>query len=124
MSAIMRKLNPYQQSRLDRAFIRAFREDARTKQQNYCFYCEEPLTAHSCTADHVKPKYAFGLDHRNNIVAACEACNKLKGNMSDALFEKKMMSPSHEDDLEFFLLWSRKRINHRLRRMKRYLGVK
>lgn len=119
----MRALNKYQQSKLDGAFKRAFREDARVAQKSYCFYCEEPLTAKTATADHVKPRAVFGLDHRNNIVAACHACNRLKGHQPVNEFKNRICTPRHGDDIQYWLMWFNRNVNRRLRLMSRRLGV-
>lgn len=119
----MRILNRYQQQKLDAAFRRSWREDARRAQGGYCHYCEEPITAKSATTDHVVARHVFGLDHRNNIVAACEDCNRLKGHMPEALFRKKLDRPVSGEDLSFWLAHARRRINRRLRLMARRLGV-
>lgn len=116
-------MNRYQRQKLDAAFRRAWREDARRDQKSYCFYCDELLTAKSCTADHVQARAVFGLDHRNNIVAACGPCNSLKGSMPARKFLRRLDKPIHGDSINFWLAWSRKRINRRLRLMERRLGV-
>lgn len=119
----MRVLNRYQQSKLDAAFRRTWREDARKAQGGFCHYCEEPITARTATADHVIARHTFGLDHRNNIVAACEPCNKLKGHMPEPMFRKRLERPVSGDPLSFWMAWSRLRINRRLRLMSKRLGV-
>lgn len=119
----MRPLNRYQQQKLDAAFRRSWREDARRVQGSFCYYCDEPLTAKTATADHVVARHVFGLDHRNNIVAACEPCNRLKGHMPEASFRKKLDRPVHGDPLSFWLAWSRRTINRRLRLMEKRMGL-
>lgn len=119
----MRVLNRYQQQKLDAAFVRSWREDARREQRNRCFYCEELLTAKTATADHVQARHVFGLDHRNNIVAACEACNKLKGHMPETVFRQRIEKPVSGGSIMFWLAWSRLRINRRLRLMEKRLGI-
>lgn len=119
----MRVLNRYQQSKLDAAFRRAFREDARAKQHSYCAYCDEPLSAKSATADHVEARASYGLDHRNNIVASCGPCNRLKGHMPVEAFRKRLDKPVSGEPIAFWLAWSRRRINRRLRKMAVNLGV-
>lgn len=119
----MRPLNRFEQQKLDTAFRRSFREDARQAQLGFCAYCEERLTARTATADHVQARHTFGLDHRNNIVAACEPCNKLKGHMPEPQFRKQLETPVSGRPLAFWLAWSRLRINRRLRLMEKRLGV-
>ena len=118
-----RALARLEQARLDRAFIRVYREEARTKQDNKCRYCRERLTAKTCTADHYQPRKAFGNDGRSNIVAACEPCNKAKGHMPPKIFEERIQRPQHGDPYPIWIAWSRRNINIRLEAMElRLLG--
>ncbi len=119
----MRHLNRYQQSKLDAAFMRSWREDARRDQKSFCFYCEELLTAKTATADHVVARHVFGLDHRNNIVAACAACNKLKGHMPEKEFRRLIEKPVSGGRIDFWVTWFRRNVNRRLRLMEKRLGV-
>lgn len=97
--------------RLDAAFMRVYREQARVLQKSRCKYCYEPLTARSATADHVKARSKSGTDRRENIVAACEPCNKAKGSMSVAAFQKLLHSFPSGHGLPILLTWSRRRLN-------------
>lgn len=119
----MKPLNRYQQGRLDAAFRRSWREDARAAQKSRCFYCEEPVTARTATADHVQAKAVFGLDKRNNIVAACGHCNTLKGKLPEKSFRQNIEKPVSGTSLHYWLAWSRLRINRRLALMEKRLGV-
>lgn len=119
----MRPLPPNRQGRLDAAFRRAFREDARLKQDSYCVYCEERLRARTATADHVVARATFGLDHRNNIVAACEPCNKLKGKLPEKEFRRRIEQPRSGEPIAYWLAWSRWRVNRRLRRFASNVAV-
>lgn len=123
MTEVMRALNRFQQQKLDTAFRRAWREDARKAQAGYCYYCDEPVTAKTATADHVVARHVFGLDQRNNIVAACAACNRLKGHLPEKTFRSRIERPARGEDLSFWLAWSRRKINKRLRLMEKRLGV-
>lgn len=119
----MRVLNSYQRSKLDAAFRRAYREDDRAARKSRCAYCADHITSQTATADHVKARAVSGLDHRNNIVAACETCNVLKGKMPVAEFRKLLNRPRSGGDIRFWLAWSRRRINLRIDRMAENLGV-
>lgn len=119
----MRHLNRYQQSKLDAAFLRSYREDARIRQASKCFYCGEKITAKTVTADHVQARATWGLDHRNNIVAACGRCNVAKGKLPLKEFQQAISNPKPSDAIRFWLAWSRKRINARLDLMAKRLGV-
>lgn len=48
-----RPLPRYHQSKLDAAFIRVYREEARKTQDGKCYYCRDRLTASLATADHL-----------------------------------------------------------------------
>lgn len=119
----MRPLSRYEQQRLDATFRRVFREDARSAQHSRCAYCRDPLTVKTATADHVVPRAEFGLDHRNNIVAACAPCNRAKGKASEKEFRQRIERPRRGDRISVWLAWARRRINLRLELMARSLGV-
>lgn len=78
---------------MDRAFIRAYRSDARAKQGGRCKYCGDRLTAKDATADHVVPRKRGGANSRENIVAACRPCNKAKGHLSENQYKKRLREP-------------------------------
>jgi 5-methylcytosine-specific restriction endonuclease McrA len=48
-----------------------------------CQYCGEEFTAKDLTFDHVVPRSRGGVTCWENVLAACEPCNTLKGNRSD-----------------------------------------
>jgi hypothetical protein len=97
--------------RLDAAFLRVYREQARAYQKSRCKYCHEPMSARTATSDHVKPRSRNGSDRRENIVAACEPCNSSKGSMSVATFQKLLHSFPSGHGIPILLAWSRRRIN-------------
>ena len=50
-----------------------------------CVYCHRSLslwgnTFNNLTLDHLVPRACGGQDHRDNYVAACPRCNRVKGN--------------------------------------------
>lgn len=51
-----------------------------------CVYCARPLVLDNATLDHVHPIAHGGSHAPGNIVAACERCNRLKGDMLPAVF--------------------------------------
>ncbi len=97
--------------RLDAAFLRVYREQARVQQKARCKYCYEPMTARSATADHVTARSKRGSDRRENIVAACGPCNSSKGSMSVAAFQKLLHSFPSGHGIPILLAWSRRRLN-------------
>ena len=44
-----------------------------------CMYCDEELTEHTATIDHIKPKVKGGHSTRSNMGACCSKCNSKKG---------------------------------------------
>ncbi|QYM73242.1 HNH endonuclease [Pseudochrobactrum sp. Wa41.01b-1] len=76
------RLSNYQQRKLNKAFERADKEAALREQNGRCKYCLDPLSVKAATRDHVIPRVAGGLNHKENIVAACAPCNQAKPIMS------------------------------------------
>lgn len=113
--------------RLEAAFLRVYREQARVQQMSRCKYCHDPLTARSATADHVKARSRNGSNRQENIVAACEPCNKAKGSMTVGAFQKLLHSFPHGHGIPILLAWSRRRINlaaaRAEKRILRYMGL-
>jgi 5-methylcytosine-specific restriction endonuclease McrA len=72
----------------EQAWRRLFRVEALTKQNGKCLYCLVPLSARDATADHKQPSSKRGLTTRENIGAACEQCNRAKGDMPHVEFFK------------------------------------
>lgn len=68
--------------------VRDRRRSANRKQGGKCFWCDVEMMIwgetqdqnHSllCTAEHLHPKSLGGSNHRENIVAACNGCNKTR----------------------------------------------
>jgi 5-methylcytosine-specific restriction endonuclease McrA len=51
-----------------------------------CVYCACPLALDNATLDHVHPVARGGSHAPGNLVAACERCNRMKGDMLPAEF--------------------------------------
>lgn len=51
-----------------------------------CVYCAQPLALDSATLDHVHPIARGGSHALGNLVAACERCNRMKGDMLPSEF--------------------------------------
>lgn len=109
----------YRQRKLDNAFARADREAALRKQDGRCKYCLCKLSYKAVTRDHVIPRAAGGLDHRNNIVAACLRCNRLKGKMPVKDFIRMITSPESGEPMAFRMVWFDRRLNKALDDMER-----
>lgn len=118
---------PRKNWKTEAAFIRVYREEARREQKGLCAYCREPITYRTATADHVIPKKRNGLDHRNNIVAACEPCNTAKGSMSERHFKMVIKDFPAGRPTKFIMAWSRRRLNlaveHFGKSLNRAMGV-
>lgn len=54
--------------------IQKHRQSATRAQQGLCFYCHRPM-GKAVTAEHLKARKDGGTDRKDNIVAACRACN-------------------------------------------------
>lgn len=50
------------------------------RDQGTCLYCGKSFIDRELTRDHVLPISKGGLDHWDNVVAACKRCNHFKGN--------------------------------------------
>lgn len=110
-------------AKLDAAFLRAARDDARAAQDGRCRYCRDRITTRTATADHVVARACFGRDDRNNIVAACAPCNRLKGLMPVRLFVRMIERPRSGEPITYRLVNFRLRINLALERMERRVGA-
>ena len=106
-------------TKLDLAFYRATREDARIEQNSQCSYCYEPLTARDATADHVKARKNFGGNDRENIVAACRPCNEAKGHMTVGQFKALIKSFPGTENIRIMMCWVRRRLNLALNRLEK-----
>lgn len=60
------------------------RRELTAAQDGKCFYCGQVM--YIPTLDHRIPRTKGGHNGRNNIVAACDTCNREKGNMDEADF--------------------------------------
>jgi 5-methylcytosine-specific restriction endonuclease McrA len=58
------------------------------RDENRCVYCGEQFESDELTLDHVEPRVRGGDHSKGNLVAACKACNTLKGHrrLSEFLF--------------------------------------
>lgn len=58
-----------------------------------CQYCGEQHRTHELTFDHVIPRSKGGRTSWENIVAACQCCNRVKGNKLPAEINMFPLSP-------------------------------
>ena len=54
-----------------------------------CWYCGDPLTLATVTADHVQPVHAGGRTAIDNLVSCCRPCNTAKGTSSLEVFRRQ-----------------------------------
>lgn len=113
------RLTAHQQRKLDSAFARADREAALRKQDGRCKYCLCKLNYKNVTRDHVIARAAGGLDHRDNIVASCLPCNRLKAKMSVKLFLRMITFPQSGEPIAYRMVWVDRRLNAALDEMER-----
>lgn len=113
-----RSLSRFQQQKLDAAFDRADREAALKAQGGRCKYCLIPLTLKTATRDHVVPRSKGGSNLRHNTVAACESCNKAKGNKDAKLFLRLIHEPRPGEPIHYRLIWFEWKLNLALIRME------
>jgi hypothetical protein len=113
------RLSRFQQAKLDAAFARADRESALRAQDGQCKYCLCKLTYKTATRDHVKARSVGGLDERNNIVAACLRCNRIKGSLPVKLFIRLITYPLPGESMVYRMIWFDRRLNHALNKMEK-----
>ena len=106
-------------TRIEKAFIRAYRSDARAKQGGHCEYCRDRLTERTATADHVIPRKHGGVDRSFNIVAACRSCNILKGHRSKGEYMARLREPEPGAPIALLMRHLAYRINKALQRLER-----
>jgi 5-methylcytosine-specific restriction endonuclease McrA len=87
-----------------------FRADASAEQDGLCFYCKEPLTSATISADHGHPRAKGGQTTRKNIRAACRACNVAKGKMLTGEFMKAIKAPKTGAPFAIWMAYMRRRI--------------
>ena len=93
-------------------WLRVARLEAWHRQGHRCKYCTSKLAQNEITADHVVPKSNGGTDE-NNIVAACEECNKGKRSMSVKIFMQMLKGNRSAPNSRVYLCGVRYRINRR-----------
>lgn len=65
-----------------------------TQQDCTCVYCGTTITYLTCQLDHIIPQAGIGSNnHRENLVAVCEPCNRSKSNLPFAVWAEKCNAP-------------------------------
>jgi 5-methylcytosine-specific restriction endonuclease McrA len=66
-------------ARLWRPSVRLTRRNVMLRDGHRCQYCGRPATERALNIDHVLPRARGGLDSWDNLVTACQSCNRRKG---------------------------------------------
>lgn len=69
---------------------RAKRAAVWSKTGGYCWYCGKNIQEETMTIDHIVPICAGGDNRNENLVPACDKCNRAKGRLSTEGFRKKV----------------------------------
>ncbi len=108
-------------------FNKREREGKLREQGGQCCYCFTGLNHKTVTLEHVRARSKGGINHRSNYKASCEACNQLKGNMSEAAFKKKIKHPAVTDPFPYWEAHIRRRLslatNRSCRNIRCYVGI-
>jgi hypothetical protein len=72
---------------------RGHKKQALRRQGWRCLYCLSPLSINKATVEHRKPLARGGCDVADNIDAACAPCNRAKGKLTKAEFERAIFNP-------------------------------
>jgi 5-methylcytosine-specific restriction endonuclease McrA len=105
-------------TRIEKAYMKLYREDALRSQGKRCYYCLDPICLVTVTGDHVIPRSKGGSIVKANIVAACQWCNSLKGNQDPEAFLRLILHPSESTLDEYHIIRARRQTT-----MARLLGA-
>lgn len=96
-------------------WYKVLRQELVQSQNMRCKYCLTPITFKTATIDHVRPKSQSGPTTRENVVAACVACNRLKKDMNIGEFNRLIRKPpkGQPDSVKFLLANMRLRLSKR-----------
>ncbi len=68
------------------------------RDQFQCQYCGEVLSYGEQTIDHVVPRSQGGTTHWENVVSACNGCNRKKGGQTPLQARMNLLAEPHEPD--------------------------
>ena len=71
------------------------------KSNGRCFYCGDDFSNSKCEIDHFLPFSIHKDGTTDNLVAACNSCNRLKSNGSIESF-RKLLEQQHKRPIIFF----------------------
>lgn len=95
--------------RMNKLFVKTFREERKIEQNNRCIYCKAIFK--SLTTEHKASRYNFGSNKKENIAASCESCNNTKDKLNHSDFMKKIQTKKPE--FKYLKVWSSRRIHER-----------
>lgn len=128
MPKVRIKHKNYNVSRMEKVFLRVYRESSLKSNDGACLYCYEPLNYRNVTADHRVPKSKGGLNRQVNIDGICHPCNQAKGSLSKAEYINIISSFPSGMHINYVFAWSRRRINLQInrtcKRLKKVFGLK
>jgi len=79
------------------------------RDQNICGYCGDPFPAQKLTRDHIIPSSRGGANKWQNVVTACEGCNKRKDdNLLEEINMELLYVPHVPNRAEWLILRNRK----------------
>jgi hypothetical protein len=108
------RVTKFQQARLDAAYAKADREAALRAQNGRCKYCLCRLSYKTATRDHVVARAVGGSDFKENIVAACSRCNRVKAHLPVKTFVRMITQPRSGEPMVFRMVWVDRRVNQAL----------
>ena len=89
--------------------VKFSRENLYLRDRGACQYCFSKLTRNEITYDHVVPRAKGGKTSWDNIVLACEACNRKKADKTLGQLGWKLktppVAPKNLPDASFSLTW-------------------
>lgn len=97
--------------RLNRAFLKVYRDDALVEQDMKCRYCRDPMAFRGSTVEHKIPRSKKGGGRRSNICASCRPCNLAKGDMTDQDFMDLIQTEPVGRSRSIHACWRRRTTN-------------
>lgn len=117
----MRPLTASARKRDEAMWLRLYRSEAHARQRGKCAYCLSPMRKPNATADHVNPISRGGRTEKDNIRAACFACNNAKRSHGHKAFSK-LIGGRRVPDAPYYGIWRawmRRRLNTRIEEAER-----
>ena len=87
---------------------KVIRRTKAVEQNGRCIYCFTKME--KTTLEHITPTSRGGRDEESNLAAACELCNKTKGNLSKPVFLRLIKNPPAGSDMRVWECHWKRRI--------------